>query len=146
MSDDQPRGDQPRTDPPRDDKPCGDKPKDGAPTRYPTDRDSLQRVCVVELTRASGPGGQHANKRETGVRLRHPPTGVVVTATERRSQHQNMELAFERLAARLDLLQRPRVPRRATRPTRASVRRRLSGKRHQGLKKAGRSGGHNDSE
>lgn len=113
----------------------------GPPVVHPTDRESLERVCVIELTRASGPGGQHANKRETGVRLRHPPSGLVVTATERRSQHQNLELAFARMAARLAWAQRPRVPRLPTRPTRASVRRRLSTKRHQALKKAGRGAG-----
>jgi protein subunit release factor A len=113
----------------------------GPPVVHPTDRESLERVCVIELTRASGPGGQHANKRETGVRLRHPPSGVVVTATERRSQHQNLELAFDRMAARLSWLQRPRVPRLPTRPTRASIRRRLTSKRHQAQKKAGRGAG-----
>ena len=34
---------------------------------------------------ASGPGGQHRNRTESGVRLTHRPTGIVVLATERRS-------------------------------------------------------------
>jgi protein subunit release factor B len=112
--------------------------------RHPTDRESLERACQVELTRASGPGGQHANKRETGVRLLHLPSGVVVMATERRSQHQNLELAYERMAAKLERLQAVQPPRRPTRPTRASIRRRVEGKRLMGRKKAQRGGGGGD--
>lgn len=51
----------------------------------------------VETFRASGPGGQHRNKTESGVRLLHVPTGVVVTATEDRSQHENRAVAWRRL-------------------------------------------------
>ncbi|GCE27460.1 peptide chain release factor [Dictyobacter alpinus] len=96
---------------------------------YPTDRESLERDCDLEFFIGSGPGGQHRNKVESGVRLTHRPTGVVVTATERRSQHANRDVAFERMAARLEEMQRPRVPRKATRPTRASRERRLGAKR-----------------
>ena len=66
---------------------------------YPTDRESLERDSDLEFIKASGPGGQHRNKVETGVRLVHRPTGITVTATERRSQHANREAAFERLQA-----------------------------------------------
>ena len=38
----------------------------------------------VEFFVAGGPGGQHRNKTETGVRLHHGPSGVIITATERR--------------------------------------------------------------
>jgi len=96
--------------------------------RYPTDRTSLERDCDLEFFIASGPGGQHRNKVETGVRLVHRPTGIVVTAVERRSQHANREAAFERMAARLQELQRVRKPRRRTRPTAASRVRRLEAK------------------
>jgi ribosome-associated protein len=99
--------------------------------RYPTDRPSLERDCDVEFYIASGPGGQHRNKVESGVRLLHRPSGTTVTATERRSQHANREVAFERMAARLEEMQQVVTPRRATRPTAASRERRLAAKRRE---------------
>ena len=42
--------------------------------------------CRFERFRASGPGGQHRNKTDSGVRLTHQPTGIAAEATERRSQ------------------------------------------------------------
>ncbi|GCE05905.1 peptide chain release factor family protein [Dictyobacter aurantiacus] len=106
---------------------------------YPTDRESLERDCDLEFFIGSGPGGQHRNKVESGVRLTHRPTGLVVTATERRSQHTNRDIAFERMAQRLQELQRPRVLRKATRPTVASRERRLGSKRLQSQRKQMRS-------
>jgi len=108
------------------------------PRRFPTDRETLERVCEVEFLRASGPGGQHRNKRETGVRLRHPDAGVVVSATERRSRSQNQSLAFERMAARLEALAHRDAPRVPTRTPRKAHRKRLSEKRRRGEVKAGR--------
>ncbi len=101
--------------------------------RYPTDRASLERDCDLEFFIASGPGGQNRNKVETGVRLTHRPSGVTVTAVERRSQHANREVAFGRMAARLREMQRVVRPRRPTRPTQASRTRRLETKRHTSL-------------
>lgn len=106
---------------------------------YPTDRVSLEHDTEIEYFIASGPGGQHRNKVETGVRLVHRPTGVMVTATERRSQHANREAAFERMRARLDEIQRVEAPRVPTRPSAASRARRLSGKRLAGARKKLRS-------
>jgi protein subunit release factor B len=109
------------------------------PQRYATDRASLERDSDVEFLIAGGPGGQHRNKAETGVRLTHRPTGIVVTAVERRSQHANREAAFERIAERIQQRQRVQRPRKATRPTVASRTRRLESKRRTSLTKRQRS-------
>lgn len=104
-------------------------------TLYQTDRESLERDTDAEFVRASGPGGQHRNKVESGVRLTHRSTGIVVQATERRSQVQNREIAFERLAQKLEEMQKPEVPRVATKVPRAQKRKRLEGKRIHSEKK-----------
>jgi protein subunit release factor B len=96
---------------------------------YATDRDSLEENCDLEFFIAGGPGGQNRNKVETGVRLTHRPSGIVVTATERRSQYANREAAFARMAAKLEQKQRVQKPRRPTRPTAESRQRRLEAKR-----------------
>jgi ribosome-associated protein len=108
---------------------------------YATDRDSLEREARMTFFRAGGPGGQHRNKVESGVRLFHPPSGVTVSATERRSQAQNRELAFERLAARLERLNHRPKARVPTRPGAAAKRRRLEGKKRRADVKRGRRGG-----
>lgn len=51
--------------------------------------------------RASGNGGQHRNKTDSAVRLTYLPTGMMVTATEDRSQHVNRKVAWERLERKL---------------------------------------------
>jgi protein subunit release factor B len=106
---------------------------------YATDRASLERDSDIDFFIASGPGGQNRNKVETGVRLVHRPSGITVTATERRSQYANREAAFERLAERLEARQRPVKPCKRTRPTSASRARRLNEKRRAGLQKRLRS-------
>jgi peptide chain release factor len=50
--------------------------------------------------RSSGPGGQHTNKTESGVRITHRPTGLTAVAQEERSQHRNRSLALSRLHLR----------------------------------------------
>ena len=66
-------------------------------TRLDFDDARLLAECEVHIHRTGGPGGQHRNKVASAVRLRHKPTGFVVTATERRSQHENKANAIRRL-------------------------------------------------
>jgi hypothetical protein len=65
--------------------------------------DQLLRQCEVDTYRASGPGGQKRNKTSSAVRLRHPPTGLIVIAEESRSQHENKARALRRLRQALFL-------------------------------------------
>ena len=108
----------------------------------------------IRFVRASGPGGQHVNRTDTCAQLRFDVNGspslpaavkarlrrlagrrltetgeLVIDAREHRSQRRNREEAVARLVELIRRAARPRRRRRATRPTRASVERRLQGKR-----------------
>ena len=107
---------------------------DAVPPPFPipdSDEDLLAQ-CRVETFRAGGPGGQHQNMTESGVRLVHLPTGVRVVAREERSQHRNREVALARLRSRLEARNRRPEPRVPTRVPPSEKRRRLELKRHKG--------------
>jgi protein subunit release factor B len=90
-------------------------------TTLPETDEELLRECEMETFRSSGPGGQHVNKTESAVRLRHLPTGLVVTSREERSQHRNKTLCLQKLRERVEQLNhRParRVPTKVPRSAR----------------------------
>src|ERR1700674_5176628 len=94
----------------------------------PESDDDLLRECEVETFRSSGPGGQHVNKTESAVRLRHPPSGVIVTSQQERSQHRNKSLCLQKLRDKIARLNY-RAPRRLpTRVPRSAKNRTLEGK------------------
>jgi ribosome-associated protein len=117
---------------------------------------------VLRASRSSGPGGQHANvtasrieaifdvrasdalsdEQKRRVIARTGPR-VVAVAQDARSQARNRELALERLQRRLGAALAVQPPRHATKPSQASVNRRLEAKRRQSLRKRhrGRPGG-----
>ena len=68
--------------------------------------DDLLRDCDETRTKRSGPGGQHRNKVETAVILRHRVSGVSAEASEQRSQADNRRVALFRLRLRLALVHR----------------------------------------
>ena len=85
--------------------------------------EDLLRQCEVETFRSSGPGGQHVNKTESAVRLKHIFSGIVVTSRQERSQHRNKAICLQKLrnkVAKLNHRPAKRVPTRV--PTSAKNR------------------------
>lgn len=111
---------------------------------YALDRPTLARQVRIDTFRASGPGGQHLQRTESAVRLTHLPSGVVVIASDTRSQIRNRGIAFERLAERLARLNRRPKPRKPTRPGKAAKERRLEAKKHRGARKRLRADRHEE--
>ena len=117
-----------------------------------------------DAVRAQGPGGQNVNKVSSAAQLRFDVAAsslpeevkarllalrdrrisaggvVVIKAQRHRSLEMNRADALARLQALVDGVASPPLPRRPTRPTRASVRRRLADKAQRGAIKAGRRG------
>lgn len=94
----------------------------------PESDEELLRECLVDTFRSSGPGGQHVNKTESAVRLKHLPTGLVVTAQQERSQHRNKALCLQKLRERVARLNHRPAKRVPTRVPRSAKNRTLEGK------------------
>ncbi|MHB8729635.1 MAG: peptide chain release factor-like protein [Sulfuricaulis sp.] len=118
--------------------------KAAKPPPYPLNRVLLEREVRCDTYRASGPGGQHVNRTESAVRLTHLPSGVVVTATENRSQIRNRQVAFERLVAKLRALNHVPKKRKPTRVSRGAKERRLDAKKRRAALKQGRGRGRDE--
>jgi peptide chain release factor 1 len=67
------------------------------------------RDLEEKFIRGSGAGGQHRNKTDTAVVLKHKPSGLVIRIDGGRSQHTNRETAMEVLRARLKVAQSERA-------------------------------------
>ncbi|KAJ4810382.1 Peptide chain release factor 2 [Rhynchospora pubera] len=71
--------------------------------------EELMAQCDMDTYKATGPGGQHRNKRETAVRLKHLPSGITAQAAEDRSQHKNRASALSRLRTLIALRVRNQI-------------------------------------
>ena len=101
----------------------------------PGSDEDLLAECEVETFRSSGPGGQNVNRRETAVRLRHLPTGIVVVCQKERSQYRNKQIALRNLREKLEELAKPSPACIPSDITRGAKRRNLAEKRRRALKK-----------
>ena len=104
----------------------------------PDSDDALLSECKVETFRSSGRGGQHANKTESAVRLTHLKSGIQVMCQDERSQYLNKIKCIKELRLRIKKNNYVPPKRIRTKPTRGSVERRLSTKKHKSEKKKNR--------
>lgn len=72
------------------------------PSVEEVDSDITPDKIRIEKFHSGGPGGQHVNKTESGVRIIHIPTGITVSSTKERSQFANKQDALKKLSAVLE--------------------------------------------
>ena len=101
----------------------------------PESDSELLGQCRVDVFRSGGKGGQHQNVTESGVRLTHLSTGIVVISRRFRSQLANKRKALVTLRKTLAALRKPKKKRVPTRPSRRAHERRLSLKQRHSAKK-----------
>ena len=68
-------------------------------TSYKLDKKDIR----IDTYRSSGHGGQHVNKTESAVRVKHLPTGTTVCIQNERDQHENKKIALEKLGEKLEI-------------------------------------------
>ena len=98
----------------------------------------VARDREVDVFRATGPGGQGVNTTDSVVRMRHVPTGIVVTARESRSQFQNRASCVRKLQEEFRRRAVPPKVRHVTKVPASQRRRRLKDKRMRSDLKASR--------
>jgi protein subunit release factor B len=64
-------------------------------------QDVTKKDLIIRFARGSGAGGQNRNKRDTACSITHIPTGISARSEDQRSQNQNKQTAFKRLADKL---------------------------------------------
>lgn len=102
----------------------------------PGDDRALLAECDVQVFRGTGPGGQGVNTTDSAVRLRHRPSGIVVTCRRERSQYLNKKACLTRLRERIAEAQHVDPTRIPTRKSRAVKRRMVESKRVTARKKS----------
>ncbi len=95
----------------------------------------LGKHTKIDYFMSSGPGGQRRDKKKTGVRLHHLPSGLIVRVDDQRSQSQNKQAAFQILRQRLKKLHQPRKKRIPTKLPAWAKRKRIQEKKHKSEKK-----------
>ncbi len=103
--------------------------------KFSTNIETLVREVEISFYKSSGPGGQRKNKRETAVRIFHPPSGITVIATEHRSQAKNRALALTRLQKKLTALNNKKKTRKPTKMPQHVKEKILQAKKKQSQKK-----------
>lgn len=104
----------------------------------PESDEALFAECEIETFRSSGGGGQHINVTDSAVRLRHIPSGVVVTAQEERSQWANKQICLKKLRKKVEQLNYRRPKRIPTKRPRAAKDEMLKAKARRSKTKTGR--------
>lgn len=89
----------------------------------------------IEYSMSRGPGGQRRDKKKTGVRILHTPSGIVVQVDDQRLQSQNKKVAFQIMAQRLKRLRQRKKKRVPTKPPRWAKEKRLKNKKDLSAKK-----------
>lgn len=110
------------------------------PVHLPESDEKLLDECEVETFRAGGKGGQHVNKTDSAVRLRHLPTGLVVMSQQERSQYLNKQICLQKLREKVEKLNEVPAKRIPTRPHKGAKRAKKKAKSHLSRKKQARSG------
>ncbi|MFH1820356.1 MAG: peptide chain release factor-like protein [Candidatus Nealsonbacteria bacterium] len=95
----------------------------------------LKKEVKIFYSTARGPGGQRRDRKKTGVRLLHLPSGITIRYDGTRSQAQNKKRAFELLQVKLWRLSRPKKRRIPTQVPRRAKKKRLRRKKIHSEKK-----------